>query len=123
MNYSSSIVSKISMTNGDNLNSKRSKLTNDQALSKNNYASNNSGNNHKNQIIIVDSDSSLHSDRRNQMSSCKNSKEAGGAPHQPELENLELQVNLEKDQENSYYHADKDNSQTHGTNRSHMSHG
>lgn len=108
MNYSSSIVSKISMTNGDNLNSKRSKITNDQVFSKNNYASNNSGNNNKNQIIIVDSDSSLNSDRRNHMSSCKNSKEAGGAPNRlginmPELEHLELQVNLEKDQENSYF--------------------
>jgi len=123
MNYSSSIVSKISMTNGDNLNSKRSKFTNDQVFSKNNYASNNSGNNNKNQIIIVDSDSSLNSDRRNHMSSCKNSKEAGGAPNRlginmPELEHLELQVNLEKDQENSYfqqlYHEmDKDNAQIH----------
>lgn len=58
-------MSKISNTNGDNLNSRRSKFTNDPIFSKNNYASNNSNNNNKNQIIIVDSDSSINSDRRN----------------------------------------------------------
>ena len=70
------MVSKISNTNGDNLNSRRSKFTNDPIFSKNNYASNNSNNN-KNQIIIVDSDSSINSDRRNHLSSCKNSRKEG----------------------------------------------
>lgn len=93
LNYSSSIVSKISNTNGDNLNSKRSKFTND-LFSKNNYASNNSNKN-QNQIIIVDSDSSLNSDRRNHMSSCKNSRKGGPNQHPDQLENLDLHVNLE----------------------------
>lgn len=101
LNYSSSIVSKISNTNGDNLNSRRSKFTNDPIFSKNNYASNNSNNNNKNQIIIVDSDSSINSDRRNQLSSCKNSRKGGHHPHQvDQLENLDLRINLEHKAEN-----------------------
>jgi len=94
-------VSKISNTNGDNLNSRRSKFTNDPIFSKNNYASNNSNNNNKNQIIIVDSDSSINSDRRNQLSSCKNSRKGGLHPHQTEqLENLDLRIGLEHKAEN-----------------------
>ena len=45
LNYSSSIVSKISNTIDDNVNSRKSKFTNDPIYSKNNYASNNSNNN------------------------------------------------------------------------------